>query len=51
MSEQNPEEVPENTPGAGENICRNCEGTGTVDGGKCPDCDGTGKVIVPLGGA
>jgi hypothetical protein len=43
--------VPSGTPGAGENICRRCAGSGEVDGTPCPDCDGTGKVTTPIGGA
>jgi hypothetical protein len=49
-SDANPDEVPPDTPGAGENTCRRCEGTGQVDDGPCPDCDGTGLVTVPVGG-
>ncbi|MCT7377207.1 hypothetical protein [Chelativorans salis] len=48
---ENPETVPEGTPGAGENICRQCEGAGLIKGMTCPDCRGTGKVITPVGGA
>lgn len=46
----NPEEVPADEIGAGENTCRGCQGTGRVDGEPCPDCDGTGKVATPIGG-
>jgi hypothetical protein len=46
----NPEEVPAGEIGAGENICRGCQGTGRVDSGPCPDCGGTGKVTTPIGG-
>jgi DnaJ-class molecular chaperone len=39
-------------PGAGENLCRRCEGKGRLpDGSACPDCDGTGIVITEIGGA
>ena len=50
-TEGTPETVPEGTPGAGENICRRCAGSGKVDGSTCPDCGGTGKVVTPLGSA
>jgi RecJ-like exonuclease len=50
MSE-NPDKVPADEPGAGENICRKCEGTGKVDGETCPECGGSGKVATPVGGA
>jgi len=48
---QNPDAVPEGTPGAGENICRRCGGSGELDGAPCPDCGGSGKVTTPIGGA
>ncbi|WP_041544672.1 MULTISPECIES: hypothetical protein [Chelativorans] len=47
----NPDAVPEGTPGAGENICRRCRGSGEIGGSPCPDCGGSGKVITPIGGA
>ena len=46
-----PEQVKPGTQGAGENVCRRCEGTGKVDGVACPACGGTGKVVTPIGGA
>jgi len=46
----NPEAVPPGTPGAGENVCRRCGGTGEIDGAPCPDCRGTGLVTTPIGG-
>ncbi|HSV29657.1 MAG TPA: hypothetical protein VLL76_08855 [Candidatus Omnitrophota bacterium] len=39
------------TPGTGEDICRQCNGTGKVDGRICDNCDGTGVVIEGIGGA
>ncbi|MFC7398711.1 hypothetical protein ACFQU1_16035 [Chelatococcus sp. GCM10030263] len=47
----NADAVPPGTPGAGENVCRRCAGSGEVDGAPCPDCGGTGKVTTPIGGA
>nr|AGU12325.1 hypothetical protein [uncultured organism] len=47
----NTDRVPENTPGAGENICRRCEGVGELDDEPCPECDGSGTVWTPVGGA
>jgi hypothetical protein len=47
----NPDMVPADTPGAAENICRRCGGTGQAEGGTCADCDGSGKVMTPVGGA
>lgn len=56
MAEQketaNPDAVPPGTTGAGENVCRRCEGRGKLeDGSTCPDCNGTGKITAPIGGA
>ena len=40
------DEAPPGTPGTGENLCRDCRGTGRREGGEpCPTCGGTGKVI------
>lgn len=49
--ERNPDEVPPDAPGAGENICRACNGSGRVDGKECPECGGSGKVTTGIGGA
>lgn len=38
------------TPGTGEDICRDCKGSGRMDGKTCPTCGGTGKVIEGVGG-
>lgn len=48
---ENPDTVPGGQPGAGENVCRKCNGSGRIDGKECPECGGTGKVITPIGGA
>jgi len=39
------------TPGTGENICRECGGSGRLNGRPCPNCDGSGYVIEGVGGA
>ena len=39
------------TPGTGENICRQCSGTGQLQGQPCPACEGTGQVTTGIGGA
>lgn len=50
--EMNPgDEAPPGTPGTGENICRQCKGTGQYRGEPCRMCGGTGKVIEGVGGA
>ncbi|AMO21743.1 hypothetical protein GCM10027034_01400 [Ramlibacter solisilvae] len=45
------DEAPAGTPGAGEDLCPDCGGTGRRDGKACRTCDGTGRVIVAIGGA
>ena len=42
--------VPPDTPSAGENVCRDCGGSGTRAGGECPTCRGTGRVVEAVGG-
>jgi DnaJ-class molecular chaperone len=44
------DEAAPGTPGTGENLCRNCNGTGEQEGKPCPVCDGTGKVTEGLAG-
>lgn len=44
------DEAPAGTPGSGENICRECGGSGRVSGGLCTVCGGAGTVTVGLGG-
>ena len=44
------DEAAPGTPGTGENLCRQCNGTGKQDGNTCPECGGTGKVIEGLAG-
>jgi RecJ-like exonuclease len=39
------------TPGAGEDICSVCGGSGKLNNGKeCPECGGTGRVMRGIGG-
>lgn len=45
------DEVPPGTPGAGENVCPDCGGTGQRDGEECATCGGTGVVTEAVGGA
>jgi hypothetical protein len=44
------DEAPPGTPGTGEDICRDCHGTGRIDGKTCPVCGGSGKIIEGIGG-
>jgi DnaJ-class molecular chaperone len=39
------------TPGTGEDVCPQCQGSGRVDGSQCPNCGGRGKIIRGVGGA
>lgn len=45
------DEAAPGTPGAGEDVCAHCAGTGTMaDGAPCALCGGTGKVMRAIGG-
>ena len=44
------DELPADAPGAGENLCRACGGSGKVDGGECSVYGGTGRVIESVAG-
>jgi RecJ-like exonuclease len=44
------DEAPPDAPGAGEDVCRACHGSGIVEGKQCTACAGTGKVIQGIGG-
>jgi hypothetical protein len=45
------DEAPPGTPGTGEDICPECNGSGRKDGKRCQNCAGTGKIIRGIGGA
>jgi hypothetical protein len=48
----NPGDVaPPGTPGTGENLCPDCNGSGKLESSACPTCGGTGKVTEGMGGA
>jgi len=45
------DEAAPGTPGAGEDICDACSGSGKLaDGNPCPECGGSGKVMRGIGG-
>lgn len=44
------DDAPEGTPGTGENLCPQCNGSGRHGSETCPVCDGTGKVVEGIGG-
>ncbi len=43
--------APPGTPGTGENVCPECNGSGEVGGATCTNCDGSGTIIEGIGGA
>jgi hypothetical protein len=45
------DEAPAGTPGTGEDVCPECQGTGRVANGPCANCGGTGKIVRVIGGA
>jgi hypothetical protein len=46
------DEAAPGTPGSGEDICPECNGSGkTARGERCRNCDGTGKIVRGIGGA
>lgn len=44
------DEAPPEEPSSGENICPECDGTGSLDGAECPNCEGTGRINEAVGG-
>lgn len=45
------DEAAPGTPGAAEDICEQCSGTGkTAAGTPCPACGGSGRVMRGIGG-
>jgi RecJ-like exonuclease len=54
MAEQTPlnpgDQAEPGTPGAGEDVCPDCNGSGKLEGSTCPTCGGTGKVVQGIGG-
>ena len=51
VSERPGDQAPPGTPGTGENLCPNCDGSGKVNGRPCDNCGGTGKITAGIGGA
>lgn len=46
------DEAPPGTPGTGEDICPECNGSGrTSNGARCANCEGTGRIVRGVGGA
>jgi hypothetical protein len=45
------DEAAPGTPGAAENVCPVCKGSGRFDNRSCGNCGGTGKIIEGVGGA
>ncbi|MDX1654059.1 MAG: hypothetical protein R3310_02480 [Candidatus Competibacteraceae bacterium] len=45
------DDAPPGTPGTGEDICPQCQGSGKKGDQDCPNCGGTGRIIEGVGGA
>jgi hypothetical protein len=45
------DDAPPGTPGTGENVCPECQGSGKIENRACPTCGGSGKVNEGMGGA
>ena len=45
------DEAAPGTPGTGEDICPECNGTGKAEAAECENCGGTGKIVEAIGGA
>ena len=45
------DDAPAGMPGTGEDVCRECSGTGRIQSEECSNCGGTGKVIKGISGA
>ena len=46
------DEAPAGTPGTGEDVCPECNGTGrTAREQVCRTCEGTGRIVRGIGGA
>jgi hypothetical protein len=44
------DEAPPGTPGTGEDVCPDCNGSGRVGDAKCPTCAGRGTIVRGVGG-
>lgn len=44
------DEAARGTPGTGEDLCPECNGTGRSHGAVCPNCNGSGKITRGIGG-
>ena len=44
------DEADAGTPGTGEAVCPDCNGSGLIGDDPCPTCEGSGVVIEGIGG-
>jgi hypothetical protein len=44
------DEAAPGTPGAGEDVCPECGGSGRIENRPCPVCEGTGRIVAAIGG-
>lgn len=45
------DDAPPGTPGTGEDVCPECNGSGRKGDGECENCGGSGKVTKGISGA
>jgi hypothetical protein len=45
------DEAPRGTPGTGEDVCPDCQGSGRIGDESCPTCSGRGTIVRGVGGA
>ncbi|MDB5368845.1 MAG: hypothetical protein JWP20_403 [Roseomonas sp.] len=45
------DDAPAGTPGTGDDICPDCQGSGQINEKPCETCKGTGVVTKGIGGA
>ncbi|MGY3448218.1 hypothetical protein [Bradyrhizobium sp. USDA 4353] len=44
------DEAPRGTPGTGEDVCPDCNGSGRLHEAPCPTCGGRGTIVRGVGG-
>jgi hypothetical protein len=44
------DEAPRGTPGTGDDVCPDCNGSGRAGDARCPTCAGRGTIVRGVGG-